>query len=75
MKSLYNFYLDDDIKDVASEKIERLAGAKSKGQLSSLIRVLLLQFVATPDEEIDPKLVELVQAEYCNTNGGKRSNL
>lgn len=75
-KTLFNFYLDDDVKIKAQAKISRLIGDQPKGQLSALIRVLLKQFVATPDEKTNPLLMEAIAAEYeysakCN----KRSRL
>ena len=75
-KSLFNFYLDDDDKDKAIAKLLRLRGEESKGQLSALIRVLIKQFNATPDEKINPLLIEAVAAEYeFSTKRNKRSKL
>lgn len=75
-KSLFNFYLDDITKKKATEKINRLAGEQSKGQLAALIRVLLKQFVATPDEKVNKLLIEAVAAEYeYSTKLNKRSRL
>ena len=48
-KSLFNFYLDDIDKTLAEEKLESLFGQQSKGQLAALLRVLLKDFIATPD--------------------------
>lgn len=67
-KKLFNFYLDDDIKNEANEKLVRLTGEKPKGQLASLIRVLLKQFVSTPDNKINPLLIEAIEAEYEYTS-------
>ena len=53
-KSLFNFYLDDDIKSQTQDKLIRLTGDQPKGQIAALIRVLLKQFVATPDEKVNP---------------------
>lgn len=64
MKRLFNFYLDDDIREKAYEKLERLVGEKPKGTLAALIRVQLLQFLATPDDKIDPLFVQAIDAEY-----------
>lgn len=64
MKSLFNFYLEDTVKEQAQEKLTRLTGDKPKGQLASLIRVMLKMFVLTPDEKINPKLVAAIDAEY-----------
>lgn len=75
-KRLFNLYMEDDLKTEASLKINRLAGDQPKGQLAALIRVLLKQFVATPDEKINPLLVEAVAAEYEYTSKlNKRSRL
>lgn len=75
-KSLFNFYLDDDIKEKAKNKLLRLKGEESKGQLAALIRVLLRQFVATPDEKVNPLLIEAIAAEYeYSQKLNKRSRL
>ena len=75
-KSLFNFYLDDDDKDKAIAKLLRLNGESSKGQLSALIRVLIKQFIATPDEKVNPLLIQAVAAEYeFSTKRNKRSKL
>lgn len=75
-KNLYNFYLDDDVKLNANEKLDRLCGNTEKGKLSALIRVLLKQFNATPDEKVNPLLVEALNAEYIyNVKLNKRSRL
>ena len=75
-KSLFNFYLDNELKENATNKINRLNGEQSKGQLAALIRVLLKQFVATPDEKVNPLLIEAVMAEYeFSAKLNKRSRL
>lgn len=75
-KNLFNFYLDDDVKQEATLKLIRLSGDKPKGQLAALIRVLLRQFIATPDEKVNPLLIEAIVAEYeFSTRLNKRSNL
>lgn len=63
-KRLFNFYLDDDIRNEANDKLERIIGEKPKGTLAALIRVLLKQFLATPDEKINPLLIQAIEAEY-----------
>lgn len=76
MKSLFNFYLDDDDKEKAISKLLRLRGEESKGQLAALLRVLIKQFNATPDEKVNPLLIEAVAAEYeFSTKRNKRSKL
>lgn len=75
-KTLFNFYLDDDVKQAAVEKLVRLSGDKPKGQLAALIRVLLRQFIATPDEKVNKLLIEAVAAEYeYSAKLNKRSRL
>ena len=75
-KSLFNFYLDDITKKQAIAKLNRLIGEQNKGQLAALIRVLLKQFVATPDEKVNKLLIEAIAAEYeYSTKLNKRSNL
>lgn len=75
-KSLFNFYLNDDVKEKCTVKLERLCGKKEKGQLASLIRVLLNQFAVTPDDKVDKLLLESINAEYMYTQTkNKRSRL
>lgn len=75
-KELFNFYVDPNIKRKASEKINRLAGGQSKGQLSALLRVLLAQFCATPDDKVNPLLIAAIEAEYTySQTKNKRSIL
>lgn len=75
-KSLFNFYLDDITKKQAIAKLNRLVGEQNKGQLAALIRVLLKQFVATPDEKVNKLLIEAIAAEYeYSTKLNKRSVL
>ena len=75
-KSLFNFYLDDEQKEKAIAKLARMCGSKSKGQLASLLRILLAQFVATPDEKTNPLLIEAIDAEYTYSQTlNKRSRL
>ena len=75
-KTLFNFYLEDEIKEKAQSKITRMIGDQPKGQLAALIRVLLKQFVATPDDKTNPLLMQAVAAEYEYTaKKNKRSRL
>lgn len=75
-KNLFNFYLDDDVKNQAIQKLIRLSGDKPKGQLAALLRVLLRQFIATPDDKVNPLLIEAIVAEYEYSQSlNKRSNL
>lgn len=75
-KSLFNFYLDDDIKQEAVDKLIRLTGDQPKGQLAALIRILLKQFVATPDDKVNKLLIEAIAAEYeYSQKLNKRSRL
>ena len=63
-KRLFNFYLDPEIKDEVQAKLERLIGETPKGAMSSLIRVMLKQFIATPDAKVNPLLIQAIDAEY-----------
>ena len=73
-KQLFNFYLDNDLKEAATNKIVKLTGDRPKGQLAALIRVLLKQFVMTKD--VNPLLVEAIAAEYeYSQKLNKRSRL
>lgn len=75
-KSLFNFYLDDDIKEKAQIKLMRLSGDKPKGQLAALLRILLRIFVETPDDKVSPLLIQAIDAEYeYSQKLNKRSNL
>lgn len=75
-KTLFNFYLEPELKREAIEKIERLNGEKSKGQLSALLRVMIKQFLATPDDKVNPLLIQALDAEYeYSTKLNKRSKL
>lgn len=75
-KTLFNFYLDDDVKKQVNDKLTRLNGEQNKGQLAALIRVLLKQFVATPDDKVNKLLIDAIYAEYqmC-TKQNKRSKM
>lgn len=64
MKELYNFYIEPKQKKEITEKLDRLCGNTTKGKLSALIRVLLAQFNATPDEKVNKLLIEAIEAEY-----------
>lgn len=75
-KSLFNFYLDDEVKEEVQNKLLRLSGDKPKGQVAALIRILLKQFIMTPDEKINPLLIEALSAEYeFSQKLNKRSRL
>jgi antitoxin component of RelBE/YafQ-DinJ toxin-antitoxin module len=75
-KSLFNFYLDEEVKEQAQAKLLRLTGDKPKGQLAALIRILLKQFIMTPDEKINPLLIQAIDAEYeYSQKLNKRSNM
>lgn len=63
-KRLFNFYLDDETKEEVQEKLERLIGETPKGAMAALIRVFLRQFVSTPDEKVNPLLIQAIEAEY-----------
>jgi hypothetical protein len=75
-KRIFNFWLDDDVREKAQAKITRMIGDQPKGQLAALIRVLLKQFVATPDEKTNPLLMQAIAAEYeYSAKLNKRSKL
>lgn len=75
-KTLFNFYIEPELKEKAQAKITRMIGDQPKGQLAALIRVLLRQFVATPDDKTNPLLMEAIAAEYEYTaKKNKRSRL
>ena len=73
-KSLYNFYLDNDIKKKCVEKLERLNGKQEKGQLSALIRVLLARFARVQDENENKDLLDAVALEYEITLRSNKSS-
>lgn len=76
MKELFNFYLDTEIKSKVQSKLTRLSHDSPKGQIAALIRVLLNQFIATPDEKVNPLLIDAVYAEYeYSQKKNKRSKL
>ena len=76
MKQLFNFYLEDCDKINATEKLNRLLGEQAKGQLASLLRVMLKQFLYTPDDKVPKELLEAISAEYTySTIKNKRSKL
>ena len=75
-KTLFNFYLDEDLKQEVQNKLIRLRREQPKGQVAALIRVLLKQFAATPDDKINPLLVDAIGAEYeYSQKLNKRSRL
>lgn len=74
--SLFNFYIADELKDDTQTKLAELLGEQSKGQMAALIRVLLKQFVATPNNKINPVLISAIDAEYMYSKiKNKRSKL
>ena len=76
MKQLFNFYLEDNDKIKATEKLNRLLGEQAKGQLASLLRVMLKQFLYTPDDKVSKDLLAAISAEYTySTIKNKRSKL
>lgn len=76
MKKLFNFYVEENVIEAVQSKLTRLTGDKPKGQIASLIRVLLNQFIHTPDDKVDPLLLDAIVAEYQYTQiKNKRSKL
>ena len=75
-KILYNFYIDPDDKEACEKKLEELFGKQEKGQLASLIRILLKQFLATPKDKMNPLLIKAIEAEYVYSQKlNKRSKM
>ena len=64
MKILKNFYIEENDLKQTEEKLNRLCGQKTKGQFSALLRILVKQFLATPDEKVNPLLLQAIDAEY-----------
>ena len=76
MKILTNFYIEEKDKQDCIDKLNRLRGAENKGQFAALLRVLIKQFNATPDDKINPNLLEAVGAEYVYSQSlNKRSKM
>lgn len=75
-KEIFNFYIEPSLKREVQNKLGRLTHDSNKGQLASLIRVQLKLFAATPDDKINPLLLEAIAAEYeFSTHRNKRSKL
>lgn len=74
--NLFNFYLDDEDKAKAVDKLDRLCGNTSKGKLAAFLRIQIKKFNLTPDEKITHELIEAIDAEYvmCK-NRNKRSSM
>lgn len=76
MKSLFNFYLDDNDKLAVIEKLERLSGKKEKGQLAAFLRIQIKLFLATPDDKVNRMLINAIDAEYITSvKSNKRSRM
>lgn len=75
--NLFNFYLDDNDKQAAIEKLDRLCGDTSKGKLAALIRVTIKEFIKMPEDDISMQLlIKEIEHEYTYTkNKNKRSAL
>lgn len=74
MKRLFNFYLEDSVKNAAVRKLEAKMGKKEKGALASLLRVLLNKFVMD-DGDCD-ELIKQIEKEYQYSQlKNKRSTL
>ena len=75
MKSLFNFYLDDDVKERAIAKLNDLCGEQSKGTFAAFLRVSVDMFLNTPNEQLQ-RMKELIYDEYIYTlTKNKRSKL
>lgn len=75
MKSLFNFYLDDDDKKKASEKLERIFGQQCKGLLAAYYRVMTEQLINTPDDKLQVLMEHVAEDYVYNTKRNKRSKL
>lgn len=76
MKKLFNFYLDDNIKEAAIKKLEDKMGKREKGAFASLIRVMLNDFVLNKDDAYINELIKLVETEYAYSQlKNKRSTM
>lgn len=75
MKSLFNFYLEDSDKIRANEKLVELCGEQNKGQLAALIRVLLKNFLATPNEQLQTIKNQISDEYVYSEKKNKRSRL
>ena len=74
MKKLFNFYLEDEVKDKVILKLTQEIGHTEKGVLASLIRVMLADFLLA--EEVDKNLIKRVTDEYIYTQKkNKRSKM
>lgn len=75
MKTLFNLYLEEEMKKRVTDKLCKLNGDSPKGQLASLIRVLLTMFLNMSDDACR-ELAKAVQDEYEYTaKKNKRSNM
>ena len=76
MKRLTNFYIEESDKKSAEDKLRRLCGETTKGQFSSFLRVIVKQFIETPDEKVNPLLIKAIEAEYVYSQSlNKRSRM
>lgn len=76
MKILTNFYIEESDKQECINKLNRLKGVENKGQFASLLRVLIKQFISTPDDKVNPVLLEAIEAEYTYSQTlNKRSKM
>lgn len=76
MKILTNFYIEEVDKQQCIDKLNRLIGVQNKGQFASLLRVLIKQFNATPDDKVNTILLNAIEAEYVYSQTlNKRSKL
>lgn len=75
-KSLFNFYLDDEKKQEVSDKLKRLCGDESKGQLAAFLRVCINMILITPDEKVRKEWIEAINEEYeYSQKKNKRSRM
>lgn len=76
MKRLFNFYLDDDMREEATDKLEELLGGTTKGALASLIRTMIQDFIDCQDKEVLNQLGVKIMSNYMECqHSNKRSRL
>lgn len=72
-KHLFNFYMDDNVKQQVVDKLTKEQGKTEKGAMAALIRVLLQRYIAAPH---DTQLMSDVAKEYIDsTRRNKRSRM
>lgn len=73
-KSLFNFYLDDDMKRDAVQKLNRLYPDEPKGLLASYLRMCVETLVEMNDDEIPADMIAGIKTQFIDNNA-RRSQL